>query len=98
MSSMTRLDAQKLRTRKIIATAALTVVTIALLVLSDTSASASAAPPAAEPSYQVAGEQVRSGRAEAARPAGGQISSDPAALDQEMDTVSTARPVRPQEQ
>jgi hypothetical protein len=38
MSSVTRLDTEKLRTRRIIATAALTVVAIAFLLLRDASA------------------------------------------------------------
>jgi hypothetical protein len=70
MSSVRRLDTQKLRTVRIIATATITA-TIAFLLLSIalsgywlayTSAVISAAPPAARPSYQAADEQVPSDR------------------------------------
>jgi hypothetical protein len=55
-----RLDNEKLRTRRIIATALLTVVAIALLVLSDASTPASAMPETAQASYQAAGTEVPS--------------------------------------
>jgi len=81
MSSVRRLDDEKLRTRRVIATAALTIVAIAFLLLSDASADAfdpgSATPPVAGSSYQAADEQV-----------------PPAPVQ----TASTARPVRPQEE
>jgi len=55
MSSVRRLDMDKLRGRRIIATALLTAVTVAFLLLKDTSAQGSATQPAAQPSYQAAG-------------------------------------------
>jgi hypothetical protein len=64
MSSVSRLDTEKLRTRRIIATAMLTVVAITFLLLSDASSPASAAqvsatPPAAGSSNQeVPSEQM----------------------------------------
>src|SRR3954470_21258483 len=49
---------KKLRARRIIATATLTAVTVAFLLLSTRSATVSATPPAAGRSHQVADEQV----------------------------------------
>jgi hypothetical protein len=60
MCSVRRLDTQKLRARRIIATATLTGVTVAFLLLKDTSAQASNTLPAAEPSHRTAEKQVRS--------------------------------------
>jgi hypothetical protein len=85
MSSLRTLDNQKLRTRRIIATATITVVTIALLVLSDTSSAT------ADPSYQGAVEQVPS-----EPPAAYQNPDDPTA--EKVQTTFTAGPVRPQEE
>jgi hypothetical protein len=54
MSSTRRLEMEKLRTRRIIVTATITVFTIAVLLLKETSAAVSATPPGATPSYQAA--------------------------------------------
>jgi hypothetical protein len=81
MSSVSRLDTEKLRARRIIATATLTAVTVGFLLLKDTSAQASNTLPAAEPSHRTAEKQVR---------------SDPG--EKKMQTASTGRPVRPQEE
>jgi hypothetical protein len=80
MSSVRRLDREKLRARRIIATATLTAVTVAFLLLKDTSAQVSNTPLAAEPSYQAADK----------------VPSDPGEND--VQTASIARPVRPQEE
>ena len=65
MSPVSRLNDDQLRTRRIIATAALTAVAVGLLLLFGASARVSATPPAARPSYQAADEQVRPDPAEA---------------------------------
>jgi len=65
MSSVRRLDREKLRARWIIAAVTLTVATVAFLLLRDRSAQVHATPPAAGPSYQAAGKQVPSDPAEA---------------------------------
>jgi hypothetical protein len=65
MSSVRRLDTQKLRARRIIATASLTTVAVAFLLLSGRSAPGSSTP-AAEPSSQAADQQVPSDPPEAA--------------------------------
>jgi hypothetical protein len=62
MSSVRRLDPEKLRTRRIVATASLTVVTIAFLLLSDASAPVTAAP-AAEASSTAEARQTPAGQA-----------------------------------
>ena len=54
MSPVSRLNDDQLRTRRIIATAALTAVAITFLLLSNASASASATSRATEPSVQAA--------------------------------------------
>jgi hypothetical protein len=104
MSSVRRLDGEKLRTRRIIVTAMLTVVTVAFLLLTDTSAPVSAAPAAQGPSVQAAGMEVPADPAEAPP---GQAPGEPAAPYQNPDdptgakkvqTASTARPGRPQKE
>jgi hypothetical protein len=65
MSSVRRLEEGKLRTRRIVVTAMLTIVTAAFLLLTDTSVPVGAAPPAQGPSVQAADEQVPSDPAEA---------------------------------
>ena len=65
MASMGQLDEEKRRARRIIATAALTAVAVALLVLSGGSGRVGATPPAAGPSYQAADQQAPSDAAEA---------------------------------
>jgi hypothetical protein len=107
MSSMRRLETEKLRTRRIIATAALTVFTIAVLLLKETSAASGATPPGARPSYQAADQRFPSEPAEAEEMPAGQAPGEAAAQYRDPDdsagenkaqTASTARPVRPQEQ
>ena len=58
MSSVTNVDNKKLRFRRIVATAALTVIAAAFLLLINTSGPVRAMPPAAAPSYQTADKQV----------------------------------------
>jgi len=71
MSSLTRLDTEKLRTRRIIATATLTVFMILFLLLRETSAAVNATPPGAAPSIQAAEQRFPSDPAEAEQlPAG----------------------------
>jgi hypothetical protein len=71
MSSLTRLDTEKLRTRRIIATATLTVFMIAFLLLRETSAAVNATAPGAAPSIQAAEQRFPSDPAEAEQlPAG----------------------------
>jgi len=89
MSSVRRLDPEKLRTRRIIATASLTVVAIAFLLLSDASAPVSAAP-AAE------ARQTSAGQARGGPTAQYQNPDDPRA--QQMSVSEMPRPVRPQEE
>ena len=107
MSSVKRPDAEKLRTRRIIATATLTVAAIVLLVLSDASAPVRATPPAEGPSVEAVETQVPSDPAEAKAAPADQAPGAPAAPQQNPDdptgekkvqTASTARPVRPQEE
>jgi len=71
MPFVRRLDKEKLRSLGIMATAAVTVVTVAFLLLRGRSTPVSAMPPAA-PSYQATGMQVPSdpAQAEQATPAG----------------------------
>jgi hypothetical protein len=76
MSSMRRLDMEKLRTRRIIVTATITVFTIAVLLLRETSAAVSATPPGAAPSYQAAENQSPSDPAQAERMPAGQTSQE----------------------
>ena len=84
MSPLSRLNDEQLRTRRVIATAALTAVAITFLLLSNASASAGAKSAATEPSVQAAVEQVR---------------SDPAEPGPDQMSVSEMqRPVRPQEE
>jgi hypothetical protein len=60
MPPVTGLDAKKLRARRIVATAALTAVAVAFLLLSTRKAPVSAASPAAGPSHQAVDKQVPS--------------------------------------
>jgi hypothetical protein len=104
MSSVTRLDTEKLRTRRIIATAALTVVAITFLLLSDASAPARAASIDARP--PVAGssnEEVPSDPAEAEQTPATPTLGDPAAPYRSdpgahQISASETRPVRPEEE
>jgi hypothetical protein len=98
MSSMTRLDTEKLRTRRIIATATLTVFMIAFLLLTETSAAVSGTPPEAQASYRAAeAEQIPAGQA-SGEAATRYHDPDDSAGEHKVQTASTARPVRPQEQ
>ncbi len=72
MSSTRRLEMEKLRTRRIIATATITVFTIAVLLLKETSAAVSATPPGAAASYQAADNQLSSDPAGAEQMPAGQ--------------------------
>src|SRR4051812_45966201 len=65
MSSVKRLDTDKLRARKIVATASLTAVAVAFLLLSTRNAPVRATPTAARPSHQASDKQVPSDPAEA---------------------------------
>jgi hypothetical protein len=104
MSSMRTLDTEKLRTRRIVATATLTVFTIAVLLLSETSAAVSATPPGAAPSYQAGrftrdpaqAEQMPAGQSPAEARARYEVPAA-SAEETEVQAASTARPVRPQE-
>jgi hypothetical protein len=107
MSSVRRLDTEKLRTRRIIATAALTVVAITFLLLSDASAPASAAQVSAMPAAAGSSNQeAPSDPAEAEQTPAGQAPRDPAApyqdpddpRAQQMSAAGMPRPVRPQEE
>jgi hypothetical protein len=100
MSSVRKLDKEKLRTRKIIATATLTVFTIAFLLLKGTSAQDSATLLAAESSVQTADKQIPSDPAEPGQTPAGQASREPATLYQNPadQTSASAMPVRPQEE
>ena len=84
MSFVRRLDMGKLWA-PIIAVAILTSVTIAFLLVRDTSAPVSATPPAAEPSYQVADKQVPSDPGKAEQAAADQATREPAAPHQDPD-------------
>jgi hypothetical protein len=98
MSSMTRFDTEKLRTRRIIATAMLTVFTIAVLLLSETSAAVSATPHGARASYPAAmAEDIPAGQAPG-EVAAQYHDADESAGENKVQTASSARPVRPQEQ
>ena len=90
MSSMRRLDTEKLRTRRIIATATLTVFMIVFLLLRETSA-------AQFPSDPVQAEQMPAGQTPREAAAQHQAPNDSAGNDN-LQTASTARPARPQEQ
>ena len=107
MSSTRRLDADKLRTRRIIATATLTVFMIAFLLLRETSAAVGATPAGAWPSSQAADKRFRSDPAGAEQIPAGQNPGEAAAQVQDpndsarankLQAASTARSVRPQEQ
>src|SRR4051812_41272513 len=87
MSSVRRLDMETLRAPRIIATATLTAVTVAFLLLSGRSNRVSVTPPAAGPSYQAADEQVPSDPPEAEQTAAVQtpIELEPLELHQNPD-------------
>jgi hypothetical protein len=98
MPSMTRLDTEKLRFRRIVATAAITVVAIAFLLLSETFGLVGATPPAAEPSDQAADEQVPRDRREADQTGADQARGEPAAayrLDRAAGQISLSEPGAP---
>jgi hypothetical protein len=84
MSLVGRLNDEQLRTRRIIATAALTAVAITFLLLSNASASASATSAVPEGSIQAAAEQVRPDPGEPG--------------PEQMSASEMPRPVRPQEE
>jgi hypothetical protein len=102
MSSLTRLDTEKLRTRRIIATAALTVVAITFLLLSDASAPASAAPvDRRPPAAGFSNQEVPSAPAEAEHAPGDRAALHQNTNDSQAQQMSEGlmpRPVRPQEE
>ena len=83
MFAVSRLNDEQLRTRRIIATAALTAVAITFLLLSNASASAGATSPVTERSVQAAGAQIPD-RAEPG--------------PEQMSVSEMPRPIRPQEE
>jgi hypothetical protein len=92
MSSLKTLDAEKLRARRIVATATLTAFAIAVLLVSVRSAPVGATPHAAAPSTAVADKQVPSDPPEAEQTVAGQAPREPTPLYLEEVVIAPSPP------